>query len=176
MTTSDNDLISSLGLGDTASTTDTATVDATGEVADTTVDGDETEAGEGRAKRSEIKLVQPIVKKQAALLPSKAVGGGFGGKRGSKYPFETLDAPTKNDAGEVTGYDYFEVLLKDVENADQKKLQAAIQAATANANKAAKEANEAQRFVSRTVLGENEEYVGSAVYRVDDTIDDGDDA
>lgn len=173
----DNDLISSLGLGAETSTETAApaAAETAGETVGEVAEGEGEGATEGRAKRSEIKITQPIVKKQAALLPSKAVGGGFGGKRGSKYPFETLDAPTKDAEGTVTGYDYFEVLLKDVENADQKKLQAAIQAATANANKAAKEANEPQRFVSRTVLGENEEYVGSAVYRVDDTIDGEDD-
>lgn len=166
--TTDNDLINSLGLGlgATAETTAAPSTEASTALAEETVD---------RAKRTEIKIAKPIVKKQAALLPVRTFGAGGGGKRGSKYPFDTLEAPTKDEAGNVTGYDYFEVLLDNVENADQKKLQTAVTAAVANANKAAKAEYSIARFVSRTVLGENEEYVGTAVYRVDDTIGDDED-
>lgn len=161
--TSDIDLINELGLGSSAST----------EAPAETVEATEAEPA-GRAPRSEIKIVN---KPQVAvgLLPARvAFGGGNTGKRGSKYPFEELTEPQKDAEGNVVGYSFFEVKLADVENADAKKLQAAVQAAVAAQNKQAKAAGEGVKYVSRTLLGEQNEYVGTAVYRVDDTLGDDD--
>lgn len=152
----DLDLINSLGLGAVEGT------EATAETAEVAAD---VEAATAPAKRTEVKIVGTIAKK-TGLLPAKVAFGGGGGRSGSKYPFETLNAPTVEN-GEVVGYDFFEVRLTDVENADAKKLQGAIQAAVAAQNKKAKEDGEATYFVSRSVVEEGA-YVGSAVYRTDD--------
>lgn len=162
---SDMDLINSLGLGTTETETPVAT--------ETTEVTEAPEAATAPAKRTEIKIVGTIVK-ATGLLPARAPSGGGFGKKGSKYPFETLAAPTKDEAGAVTGYDYFEVKLTDVENADAKKLQGAIQAATAAANKTAKEDGSTVKYVSRTILDDEGAYVGSSVYRVDDTLEEDD--
>lgn len=153
-----DELLNSLGLGDTSVET-TST--------ETTVDA--AEPATAPAKRTEIKIVGEI-KKSNGLLPARAPSGGGFGKRESKYPFETLAAPSVDEAGTVTGYDFFEVKLSDVENADAKKLQGAIQAAVAAQNKKAKEDNSGVKYVSRTLLDAAGAYEGSAVYRVDNTI------
>lgn len=159
-----DELLSALGLGDVAG--EVATSDTASEtVADTA------EAATTPVKRTEIKIVGEI-KKSNGLLPARAPSGGGFGKRESKYPFETLSAPSVDEAGSVTGYDFFEVKLSDVENADAKKLQGAIQAAVAAQNKKAKEENSGVKYVSRTLLDAAGAYEGSAVYRVDGTIGD----
>lgn len=162
---SDIDLINSLGLGATnegAANTETEATEVTSEAA---------EAATAPAKRTEIKIVGSIATSGVAALPARAPSGGGFGERGSKYPFDDLAAPTKDAEGNVTEYKRFTVLLKDVENADAKKLQAAIQAATAAQNKKHKDAGRTTYFVSRTELDDDGAYIGSSVYRVDDTID-----
>ncbi|QOE32073.1 hypothetical protein CPT_Palo_014 [Rhizobium phage Palo] len=154
---SDLDLLNDLGL--TSDATDGAPVE--GDV----VEGVEAEAAT-RAKRTEIKIVGTIAK-QSGLLPARAPSGGGFGERGSKYPFETLAAPTVDAEGNPTAFDFFEVKLTDVENADAKKLQGAIQAAVAAQNKTNKTEGNGIKYVSRTVLGEDGSYVGAAVYRTD---------
>ena len=166
-TEQDLDLINSLGLGASEPTEQPAVVEGT-------EPADEAEAATAPAKREAIKITGEIKTGLAALLPARAPSGGGFGKRGSKYPFEDLTAPAKNEAGEVTGYSFFEVRLTDVENADAKKLQSAIQAAVAAQNKQAKEAGEVTKYVSRTIVGEDGAYAGSSVYRVDDTINEDD--
>ncbi len=167
----DMDLINELGLG--TATAAPAEASAAAGSASAAEPEDAVEA-KSRPERSELKIVGEI-KTGLGLLPAKqAFGGGGGGKRGSKYPFESLAAPTKNDAGEVTGYSFFEVKMSDVENADEKKLKGAIQAAVAAQNKSAKEAGEVTKYVSRALI-ENGAYVGTAVYRVDDTLGSDDD-
>lgn len=154
----DDALLAELGLtGDTAPT-ETATA--------TTAEPKE------RAKRSEIKIVGKIASGISALLPAQERNGGGFGERERKYPFDDLVAPTKDVDGNVTGFAYFEVLLADVENADAKKLRGAIQAAVAASNKSAKEKGTPERFVSRTKLDDDKAYIGSVVYRVDDTQDE----
>lgn len=157
---SDNDLIASLGLGETAAET-AATNSVEAEGADTAG------ADAARAPRTEIKV--NAISKGKGALPAQAPRGGFGEKRGSKYPFEDLGAPEKDGEGNWV-YDYFEVKLSDTENADAKKLQSAVQAATAQQNKAHKDDKSKPYYVSRTIV-EDGAYVGSAVYRVDTTLD-----
>lgn len=117
-----------------------------------------------RGPRTEIKIGN-VGRTKAVGLPEVKRGGGFG-ERGSKYPFDDLVAPVVREDGE-TEYDLFEVLLADVENADATKLQKAVQAATAAANKSAKDAGETKYFKSFSIIKEGE-YVGSSVYRTDD--------
>ncbi|QIG68410.1 hypothetical protein EVB62_008 [Rhizobium phage RHph_TM33] len=155
---SDLDLINQLGLGTETVTETAAEVAADAEAATTS-----------RAPRTEIKITGTIAK-SSGRLPARATNGGGFGDRESKYPFESLAAPVlaTDEEGEYWSFDFFEVKLSDVENADAKKLQGAIQAAAAAQNKKNREEGTGIKYVTRTVLGENEEYVGSAVYRVDD--------
>lgn len=158
----DDALLSELGLTDDASGAETA--------AETeALHGDEAEAATKTA-RTEIKVVGSIATGKRKGLPALVRNGFAGGKRGSKYPFESLVAPIGPDADGDYEYDFFTVNLTDVENADAKKLQGAIQAATAAQNKQAKAEGNGVYYVSRTETGENGEYVGSTVYRVDQTI------
>lgn len=112
-----------------------------------------------RAPRTEIK-VNATKRARIAAVPEQERSGFGGGKRGSKYPFESLEAP------DATGFDSFEVLLADTENADAKKLQGAIQAAVAKQNKDAKAEGLATYFVSRSIV-EDGEYKGALVVRTD---------
>lgn len=155
----DDALLAELGLTGNAETTATETAGA----------ATATPKAE-KQKRVEIKIAT-VSTGVAALLPDQARGGGGFGEREQKYPFKELAAPAKDEAGNVTGYAFFEVLLADTD-ADAKKLRGAVQAAVAAANKKAKEDNEPQRFVSRTKLDADGAYVGSQVYRVDDTQDE----
>lgn len=123
-----------------------------------------------KQKRVEIKIAKTSLG-VSALLPEQARGGGGFGEREQKYPFKELVAPAKDAEGNVTGYAFFDVLLADTD-ADAKKLRGAVQAAVAAANKKAKEDGEPQRFVSRTKLDDDGAYIGSSVYRVDDTQDE----
>jgi hypothetical protein len=160
-TTSDMDLISSLGL---------APGDDTVGSSELSNDDKEPATSAPRAERTELKIVGKIATGAGALPAEAPRGGGFGGKRGSKYPFEDLEAPAQNKDGSWA-YSFFTITLADVENADDKKLRGAIQAAVAQQNKQAKEANEKTKYVSRTVLDASGAYAGSSVYRVDDTLD-----
>lgn len=154
----DENLLAELGLS-TEGTATEATTETTGEaVAEKAT----------RAPRVEIKINKTSV--GLGLLPARVAFGGGGGPRGSKYPFADLVAPAKDEAGNVTGYAFFDILLTDVENADEKKLQGAIQAAVAQQNKQNKADGSIVRYVSRTKLDESNAYVGSSVYRVDDTV------
>lgn len=129
-----------------------------------------TPADAAAAPRTELKIVGEVAV-SGGLLPASQRGAGFGGKRGSKYPFEQLEAPVKDANGTVTEYKFFTVRLDQTENADAKKLSGAINAATSAQNKAAKDEGRIERYVTRQVV-ENGEYVGSSVYRVDDTLED----
>lgn len=157
----DDALLSELGLTDDAAGAETA--------AEPDAAGDEAEAATKTA-RTEIKVVGSIATGKRKGLPALVRNGFAGGKRGSKYPFESLVAPIGPDADGDYEYDFFTVNLTDVENADAKKLQGAIQAATAAQNKQAKAEGNGVYYVSRTETGENGEYIGSTVYRVDQTI------
>lgn len=153
----DDALLAELGLtGDTAEATDGVVATATPKAE--------------KQKRVEIKIAKTSLG-VSALLPEQARGGGGFGEREQKYPFKDLVAPAKNEAGDVVGYAFFDVLLADTD-ADAKKLRGAVQAAVAAANKKAKEDGEPQRFVSRTKLDDDGAYIGSSVYRVDDTQDE----
>lgn len=169
MRSTDDALLAGLGLGDAAPTE--------GAEASQEAPAEETVAADvaTKPKRTEIKIVGEI-KKARGLLPPKAIPTGFGGKTGSKYPFETLGAPEVADgtdpevpAGTILGYDYFEVFLKDVENADAKKLQGAIQAATSTQNSDDDNKAKGVKYVSRTLVDDDGAYIGSAVYRTDGT-------
>lgn len=154
-------ILDELGLTDASS--ETAVVETTASAAT------EEAAPVARAERTELKIVGEVAIATGLLPALERNGFGGGGKRGSKYPFEQLVEPTKNEAGEVTGYSNFTVRLDAVENADGKKLKGAIQAAVAQQNKQAKDSGAVERYVTRSVI-ENGEYVGSTVYRVDDTL------
>jgi len=169
---SDEALLAELGLGTTATETATPAVGAEPNAAENVAatEGAETAEKAKRAPRVEIKINKTST--GVGLLPARVAFGGGGGRQGSKYPFEDLTAPTKNEAGEVTGYSFFDILLSDVENADEKKLQGAIQAAVAQKNKQEKEAGTKTHYVSRTKLDDAGAYIGASVYRVDDTIED----
>lgn len=156
----DAELLANLGLTEDNSATEATTVD-------TAAPADEAEP-KTKATRTEIKITGEIATTVRKGLPPQARNGFGGGKRGSKYPFESLVAPVEVD-GEYE-YSNFTVKLTDVENADAKKLQGAIQAAVAAQNKQAKEAGSEVYYVSRTETGDNGEYVGSTVYRVDQTL------
>ena len=171
------DLLNELGLGSAVTETAAVAEQAT-EVAQTApaaeVDANTgeavTSADAAKAPRTELKIVGEVAI-SGGLLPASQRGAGFGGKRGSKYPFEDLDAPVKNEAGEVTEYKFFTVNLTDCEEGTPaEKLKGAINAATAQQNKVAKAENRVERYVTRQVV-ENGEYVGSSVYRVDDTLE-----
>ncbi len=159
----DDALLSELGLTDDAAGADTAADPTAAEA------GDEAEAAT-KTTRTEIKVVGAIATGKRKGLPALVRNGFAGGKRGSKYPFEELAAPVGPDADGEYEYASFTVNLTDVENADAKKLQGAIQAATAAQNKQAKAEGNGVYYVSRTETGENGEYIGSTVYRVDQTI------
>ena len=154
----DDALLSELGLTDDAAGAAEAPVDTVADEAEPAT----------KTARTEIKVVGSIATGKRKGLPALVRNGFAGGKRGSKYPFESLVAPVEVD-GEYE-YSNFTVKLTDVENADAKKLQGAIQAATAAQNKQAKAEGNGVYYVSRTETGENGEYIGSTVYRVDQTI------
>jgi hypothetical protein len=162
--TNENELLSSLGLDTTAAETAAANEVAPEAAHEAAVEGAE------KAVREAIKITGTIAV-ASGELPAEAPRGGFAtGERGSKYPFADLVAPVKNEETGKFAYSFFEVKLTDVENADAKKLQGAIQAAVAAQNKKHKEKGEVVKYVSRTLLDAQEAYVGSAVYRVDATI------
>ncbi len=164
---SDLDILAGLGLTDDA-TTETA---AAAETVTETV-ADEAEAAT-KAPRTEIKITGDIAQKVRKGLPQlERKGFGGGGKTGSKYPFADLAAPIGPDADGEYEYASFTVLLSDVENADANKLRGAIQAATAAQNKQAKAEGTGLYFKSFSELGDNGEYIGSSVYRVDGTTAD----
>lgn len=157
---SDLDLLNDLGL----TSDETAASAAEGTAGDA-------EAATKTSQRTELKITGDVAVTKRKGLPALARNGVGGGKRGSKYPFESLEAPVGPDADGEYEYSSFTVKLADVENADAKKLQGAIQAATAAQNKAAKEAGSSVYYVSRTETGDNGEYIGATVYRVDGTLD-----
>ena len=166
----DANLLAELGLaGDTAPavTTETAAETVASETA-AVVDGTAAPAA-ARAPRVEIKI-NATTSGVGLLPPRVAFGGGNTGPRGSKYPFADLTAPAVDEAGNVTGYSFFTVKLADTENSDEKKLQAAVQAAVAAQNKQNKDNGSSIKYVSRTVLDEKGAYEGSSVYRVDATL------
>jgi len=174
--TTDEALLAELGLGTTETTTTAPVVGseptAAENVADATAEVADTAEKAKRAPRVEIKINKPLTI-GAGLLPARVAFGGGGGRSGSKYPFADLVAPTVAEDGKtVTGYAFFDILLSDVENADEKKLQGVIQAAVAQQNKQEKEAGTKVHYVSRTKLDDKNAYIGSSVYRVDDTIED----
>lgn len=163
----DANLLAELGLaGDNAAAETTA---ATTEAAAPVVT-EGTQEAEKRAPRVEVKVNNSTL--GVGLLPPRAALGGAQGERGSKYPFASLNEPTKDADGNVTGYSFFTINLTDVENADEKKLSSAIQAAVAAQNKKHKEKGETTKYVSRTNVDDKGAYTGSSVYRVDDTIGD----
>lgn len=160
----DDALLATLGL-----TEDTADAASTPTPAETVSEVSEEAEAPTKAPRTEIKITGEIasgVRKGLPVLVRTGFGGG--GKKGSKYPFESLAAPVGPDAEGLYDFANFMVLLSDVENADPKKLQGALQAATAAQNKTAKDEGTTVRFQSFSVLGDNEEYIGTQVFRVDD--------
>lgn len=165
----DADILAGLGLVDDGTEAQTVTASDVGSVE--AVIGEEAEAAT-KATRTEIKITGDIAQKVRKGLPQlERKGFGGGGKTGSKYPFADLVAPVGPDADGEYEYASFVVLLTDVENADANKLRGAIQAATAAQNKAAKAENTGLYFKSFSVLGANDEYIGSEVFRVDGTTD-----
>ena len=156
----DDALLSELGLTDDAAGAAEAPAETVADEAEPAT----------KTARTEIKVVGAIATGKRKGLPALVRNGFAGGKRGSKYPFEELAAPVGPDADGEYEYASFTVNLTDVENADAKKLQGAIQAATAAQNKQAKAEGNGVYYVSRTETGENGEYIGSTVYRVDQTI------
>lgn len=168
----DADILAGLGLTDDTAETQTVTAGEVGSVeAVLGTIGDEAEAAT-KAPRTEIKITGDIAQKVRKGLPQlERKGFGGGGKTGSKYPFADLAAPIGPDADGEYEYASFTVLLTDVENADANKLRGAIQAATAAQNKQAKADGSGLYFKSFSELGDNGEYIGSSVYRVDGTAD-----
>lgn len=168
----DADILAGLGLTDDGSEAQTVSASDAGSVeAVLGTVGEEAEAAT-KAPRTEIKITGDIAQKVRKGLPQlERKGFGGGGKTGSKYPFADLVAPVGPDADGEYEYASFVVLLTDVENADANKLRGAIQAATAAQNKAAKAENTGLYFKSFSVLGTNDEYIGSEVFRVDATTD-----
>lgn len=165
----DADILAGLGLTDDGAETQTISAGDIGSVE--AVIGDEVEAAT-KAPRTEIKITGEIAQKVRKGLPQlERKGFGGGGKTGSKYPFADLAAPVGPDADGDYEYASFVVLLTDVENANADKLRGAIQAATAAQNKAAKADGTGLYFKSFSVLGDNGEYIGSEVFRVDATTD-----
>lgn len=97
------------------------------------------------------------------FIPATKRGGG--GNSGSKYKFDSLEAPAVNAETGKTNYSFFKVL---VGTNDEKKLQRSVQSATTQQNATNKKAgDETTYFITRTALNKEGKLEAMLVIRTD---------
>lgn len=143
--------------------TETASADAQGEPVTETVTEAVTD-GVVKEKRKEVEIAD-LDFGFADFIPKMERGG----KGGSKYEFEKLQAPVAKEDGSGFKYAMFVAKLANPED-DVDALKRSVQSANTAENKQHKDAGTPNRYITRQhIVGG--EFIGIAVYRVDGTLD-----
>lgn len=171
-----NDALADLGLdfgADNASpTTPEAATDAAKEaIAQETVANTapvtESDTSEEKRTFTTVKISDEdidIDEEGSTLPPLERKGFGGGGRQGSKYPFEKLNAPT----GEGDQRRYTSFTIRVPEGEDYERVRRSVQSAATNANSQAKTAGLPNYYVTRQFNNDKGEAVGIRVFRTDE--------